>query len=78
MSVNMKKKLLERLDQAILAVSDNPEKTQQTAAIGTLLKRSSNSNSRLPADNKDLRTGHPGLKDNNSIDWCCPRSPFAP
>jgi hypothetical protein len=28
--------LLERLDQAILAVIDNPEKTQQTAAIGTL------------------------------------------
>jgi len=30
------KKLLERLDQAILAIIDNPEKTQQTAAIGTL------------------------------------------
>ena len=30
------KKLLERLDQAILAVSDSPEMTQQTAAIGTL------------------------------------------
>jgi hypothetical protein len=29
--------LLERLDQAILDVIDNPEKTQQTAAIGTLL-----------------------------------------
>ena len=29
-------KLLERLDQAILDVIDNPEKTQQTAAIGTL------------------------------------------
>ena len=28
--------LLERLDQAILAVIDNPEKTQQTAAIGTV------------------------------------------
>jgi hypothetical protein len=28
--------LLERLDQAILEVIDNPEKTQQTAAIGTL------------------------------------------
>jgi hypothetical protein len=28
--------LLERLDQAILAVSENPERTQQTAAIGTL------------------------------------------
>ena len=28
--------ILERLDQAILAVSDNPEMTQQTAAIGTL------------------------------------------
>jgi hypothetical protein len=28
--------LIERLDQAILAVNDNPEKTQQTAAIGTL------------------------------------------
>ena len=27
--------LLERLDQAILDVIDNPEKTQQTAAIGT-------------------------------------------
>ena len=29
-------KLLERLDQAILDVIDNPEKSQQTAAIGTL------------------------------------------
>ncbi len=29
-------KLLERLDQAILDVSDKPEKTQQTTAIGTL------------------------------------------
>ncbi len=29
-------KLLERLDQAILGVIDNPEKTQQTTAIGTL------------------------------------------
>ena len=28
--------LLERLDQAILEIIDNPEKTQQTAAIGTL------------------------------------------
>jgi hypothetical protein len=27
--------LLERLDRAILDVIDNPEKTQQTAAIGT-------------------------------------------
>ena len=30
------KKLLERLDQAILDVIDNPQKTQQTTAIGTL------------------------------------------
>ncbi len=29
-------KLLERLDQAILDVIDNPEKNQQTTAIGTL------------------------------------------
>ena len=29
-------KLLERLDQAILDVVDNPEKIQQTTAIGTL------------------------------------------
>ncbi len=29
-------KLLERLDQAILGVIDNPQKTQQTTAIGTL------------------------------------------
>ncbi len=29
-------KLLERLDQAILDVINNPEKTQQTTAIGTL------------------------------------------
>ena len=29
-------KLLERLDQAILDVIDNPEKTQHTTAIGTL------------------------------------------
>ena len=29
-------KLLERLDQAILDVIDNPQKTQQTTAIGTL------------------------------------------
>ena len=28
--------ILERLDQAILGVIDNPEKTQQTTAIGTL------------------------------------------
>jgi hypothetical protein len=33
---NMPTAILERLDQAILAVIDNPEKTQQTAAIGTL------------------------------------------
>ena len=32
----IEKKLLERLDQAILDVTDNPEKTQQTTAIGTL------------------------------------------
>jgi len=32
----LKKKLLERLDQAILEVIDKPEKTQQTTAIGTL------------------------------------------
>ena len=29
-------KLLERLDQAILDVIDNPAKTQQTPSIGTL------------------------------------------
>jgi hypothetical protein len=29
-------KLSERLDQPILDVIDNPEKTQQTTAIGTL------------------------------------------
>jgi hypothetical protein len=29
-------KLLERLDQALLEVIDNPQKTQQTTAIGTL------------------------------------------
>jgi hypothetical protein len=29
--------LLERLDQAILDVIDNPKKTQKTACIGTLL-----------------------------------------
>jgi transposase len=29
-------KLLERLDQAILDIIDNPDKTQQTTAIGTL------------------------------------------
>jgi hypothetical protein len=28
--------ILERLDQAILDVIDNPEKTQQTTAIGLL------------------------------------------
>ena len=32
----IEKKLLERLDQAILDVIDNPEKTQQTTAIGTV------------------------------------------
>ena len=32
----IEKKLLERLDQAILDVCDKPEKTQQTTAIGTL------------------------------------------
>ena len=35
-SINNEEKLLERLDQAILEVIDNPEKTQQTTAIGTL------------------------------------------
>ena len=34
--INNEEKLLERLDQAILDVIDNPDKTQQTAAIGTL------------------------------------------
>jgi hypothetical protein len=33
---HFKKQLLERLDQAILDVIDNPEKTQQTTASGTL------------------------------------------
>jgi len=33
---NNEEKLLERLDQAILDVIDNPDKTQQTTAIGTL------------------------------------------
>ena len=32
----IEKKLLGRLDQAILDVIDNPEKNQQTTAIGTL------------------------------------------
>jgi putative transposase len=31
-----KEKLLERLDQAILDVINSPQKTQKTAAIGTL------------------------------------------
>jgi hypothetical protein len=31
-----KKKILERLDQAILEVIDSPKLTQQTTAIGTL------------------------------------------
>ena len=30
-------KLIERLDQAILDVINNPEKTQKTARIGTLI-----------------------------------------
>jgi len=33
---NHEKKLLERLDQTILADSNNPERTQQNAAIGTV------------------------------------------
>jgi hypothetical protein len=33
------KKLLERLDQAILDVFDNPVKNQQTIAIGTLFQQ---------------------------------------
>jgi len=33
---NMTTAILERLDPAIRAVIDDPEKTQQTAAIGTL------------------------------------------
>ena len=33
---NNEEKLLERLDQAILDVIDNPAKTQKTTAIGTL------------------------------------------
>jgi hypothetical protein len=36
MFAKLKKKLLERLDQAILEVIDKPEKTQLTTAIGTL------------------------------------------
>jgi hypothetical protein len=36
MQLKQQPKLLERLDQAILDVIDNPEKTQQTTAIGTL------------------------------------------
>ena len=32
-----KENLLERLDQTILGIIDNPEKTQQTTAIGTTL-----------------------------------------
>jgi hypothetical protein len=35
-SIKNEEKLLERLDQAILDVIDNSEKTQQTTAIGTL------------------------------------------
>jgi len=35
-SINNEEKLLERLDQAILEVIDNPAKSQQTIAIGTL------------------------------------------
>jgi hypothetical protein len=31
--------LLERLDQAILDVIDNPNKTQKTTAIGTLFRQ---------------------------------------
>jgi hypothetical protein len=34
--VKKTKALLERLDQAILDVSDNPEKTQQTTESGTV------------------------------------------
>jgi len=33
---NTKEKILERLDQPILEVIDDPKKTQQTTAIGTL------------------------------------------
>jgi hypothetical protein len=35
-SINNEEKLLERLDQGILEVIDNPQKTQQTTAIETL------------------------------------------
>jgi len=34
--VSNRLKLLERLDQAILDINDNPEKTQQTTTNGTL------------------------------------------
>ena len=34
---NLTTAILERLDQAVLAVIDNPDKAQQTAATGTLL-----------------------------------------
>jgi hypothetical protein len=33
---NLTTAMLERLDQAVLAVIDNPDKTQQTTATGTL------------------------------------------
>jgi hypothetical protein len=35
--LSKKLKLLERLDQAILDVIDNPKKAQKTARIGTLI-----------------------------------------
>jgi hypothetical protein len=41
-------KLLERLDQAILDVIDNPEKTQQTTAIERYFDKRSNRNVQDP------------------------------
>jgi len=35
-NATIEEKLLERLDQAILDVTDNPQRTEHTTAIGTL------------------------------------------
>ena len=60
----------------MLCASTGLEILEGTLPFGSSVTSISNSNSRLPADSMDLRTGHPDLKCNSSIDWCCLQSPF--
>lgn len=62
----------------MLCASTGLELLEGTLPFGSSVTSISNSNSRLPADSMDLRTGHPDLKCNSSIDWCFPQNPFDP